>query len=383
MNHRRPHSRLLALLAALALGFGGVAAWPISASAATDPWPGFDVQIAGPGQPSILTGSDVYVHVDTPTDTFATITSALAVDLEVELRDSSAQTLAGCTITAGSTACGLSSVQLVVGSQAIHLWASDGTTTFDQLITFFGVDPVGGAQTTSGLEWRDAAGTWRDGTIVSTRMLADQPTAYRLWLRNDTNAPIRVQDFVHDGADSVVDGEIGAGATAYGPGGGPARADARPSSVGSGWSFTDSAGYPNGNGTGGGLAVVPGSASLSTSTASPGDTVTLTGTDFFADGFDEFDVFFNSTPVALGSVVADQGGAFALTFTVPASAAPGPHTVTLLNGDYAVAALPLAIPGLAATGVDAMPYVVIAILLLAAGIAALVVRGVINARRKD
>jgi hypothetical protein len=30
-----------------------------------------------------------------------------------------------------------------------------------------------------------------------------------------------------------------------------------------------------------------------------------------------------------------------------------------------------------------MPYVVIAILLLAAGIAALVVRGVINARRKD
>jgi hypothetical protein len=54
-----------------------------------------------------------------------------------------------------------------------------------------------------------------------------------------------------------------------------------------------------------------------------------------------------------------------------------------MNGDYAVAALPLAAPSLAATGVDATPYIVIAILLLAAGIAALVVRTVIGSRRKD
>lgn len=370
----------LSALASIALALGGVLALAAPASAAVDPWPGFDVQIAGPGQPSIRTGSEVYVHVDSPTTTFATISTSIAADLEVQLRDSSSTTLAGCVIGAGSFSCDLGTVQLAVGSQQLRLWASDGTSTSDEVVTFFGVTPLNAAQTTAMLEWQDALGVWHDGTNAGTSMIASQVTAYRFGLTNNTNAPLHVYDYVLNGNDSNVSVTIGPGATTYFAGGGPGAASTLPGSVGGGWGFTDAAGYTNGNGTGGGISMRPGSVVLSTSSAVPGATVTLTGTEFYASGFNAFDVEFNSTPVPLGSVTADQDGGFTLTFQVPADASPGTHHVVLLLGDYAVAGLPLVLPGLAATGVDAMPYLLIAFGLLVAGALALVVRTV--ARRR-
>jgi hypothetical protein len=370
----------LAAPVSIVLALGGVLAFAAPASAAVDPWPGFDVRVSAPGQPSIRTGSEVYVHVDNPTSTFATVDSALPAALDIELRDSSSTALAGCTIPVGSTSCGLSTVQLAAGSQDLHLWASDGTSTSDEIVTFFGVTPADQTQTTPGLEWQDAVGVWHDGTEVGTPMLGDQVTAYRFLLTNNTNAPLHVNTYTLNGVASSVSVDIDAGATAYFPGGGPESAGTITSSVGASWSFADAAGYTGGNGTGGGVSYRPGSLALSTSTAASGATVTLTGTQFQAGDFDDFAVEFNSTPVPLGSVTADQAGNFTLAFTVPAGASSGAHHVVLLLGDYAIAALPLAIPGLAATGVDAMPYILIALGLLLAGVLALVIRAVVRRR---
>jgi hypothetical protein len=90
----------------------------------------------------------------------------------------------------------------------------------------------------------------------------------------------------------------------------------------------------------------------STSTAKPGDKVQIAGNGFTKDV--SLAVTFQSTPVALGTVVADANGAFATTVTIPASAEPGAHhiVVTGANATGGTRAVRFPITVTSATGVD-------------------------------
>ncbi|MCC7127743.1 MAG: hypothetical protein IT192_02855 [Microbacteriaceae bacterium] len=343
----------------------------------------FDVQLSVPNTPSILGGVTSYVRISSPTPMYATTSEVQTSAVDVQLLDSSSQELLSCQIQAGSSGCSLGSVQLVAGTQSASIHVTNGTETHDYPVTFFGVTPIDSAQTTVGLEWQDALGNWNNGTGVGTYMLESQVTSYRFWIRNNTNAPITVNSFDLNLVHTQVNIVIQPGATTYFAGGGPALASALPNSVTAIWVYVDAAGYSYGNGTGGGLALLPGSAVLSTSTADPGDMVDLTGTDFTDSNLSQFDAYFNSSPVLLGSVAADQAGGFHLSFAVPADATPGLHHVTLMKGNYAVAALPITIAGLAATGVDPIPYILIAGILLLAGVLFLALRMLVRRKSQD
>ncbi|GIG26513.1 putative Ig domain-containing protein [Cellulomonas denverensis] len=89
-----------------------------------------------------------------------------------------------------------------------------------------------------------------------------------------------------------------------------------------------------------------------------------------------------SSPVGLGTVIADQAGGFTLTFTVPADVAPGAHTVTATAtsgtaraGFTVIAATVVPAPaGLAVTGTQVGVVVVSAAALVVAGAAILALR---------
>ncbi len=66
----------------------------------------------------------------------------------------------------------------------------------------------------------------------------------------------------------------------------------------------------------------------STSEYHPGDSVTIAGTD--APPGATIDVELHSTPMLLGSTVADASGAFTLTVTIPEDAEPGAHHMVVI-----------------------------------------------------
>jgi hypothetical protein len=66
---------------------------------------------------------------------------------------------------------------------------------------------------------------------------------------------------------------------------------------------------------------------LSSSSAKPGDTVTVDGNGFYAD--EVVDVILHSDPETVASPTADEQGRPSTTFTVPQSTPPGSHTVEL------------------------------------------------------
>ncbi|MBX3068204.1 MAG: LPXTG cell wall anchor domain-containing protein [Cryobacterium sp.] len=376
-------SRGLAFAFSGALALGVVLATPIAAQASPQSAFGttIDVQVSGPGTPSVLSGT-TYVHVSSATTLFVTIGAAQSSAVDATWYDSNSNQLATCQIPSGSTSCGFGSVQLVTGSQSGTIVASMGAESHTYTVTFFGVTPEDSSQTQVGLEWQDAEGTWHEGAGVATFMIANQMTQYRFWIRNNTNAPIQLTDFAPNGVPQSINVIVQPGQKAYFTGT-PGLASTVPTSIGAGFTFFDAAGYGNGNGNGGGLAVLSGQASLSNSSADPGDSVTLTGSQFTDQNLSAFDVSFNSTPVPLGSVLADQNGSFSLTFTVPAGATAGLHHVVLYSGTYAVAALPISIAGLADTGVNAIPYLIVAGVLFVVGIAFLVIRMFVRRRSEN
>ncbi len=133
----------------------------------------------------------------------------------------------------------------------------------------------------------------------------------------------------------------------------------------------------------------PTGGTVSDSTVTAGDTVTLTVTGFPANG--HVDVFFESDPVFLGSFPTDAEGSATIEVTIPATADCGAHNLRILgfepdyphsdghwNSDPVAQELviPITVGGagcetagaLPRTGTDSsLPLAKIAIVLIAAG----------------
>lgn len=135
--------------------------------------------------------------------------------------------------------------------------------------------------------------------------------------------------------------------------------------------------------------------SISSATAMPGDTITVTG-EGFAPG-EVVSIELHSEPVFLGDAVADDDGAFSTTVLIPTETAIGEHTIVLTGENpestisfaLAVTAEPVdpgpggpivePVPGepgsetppgtIASTGAVVMPVLALGLLLAAAGIA--------------
>ena len=127
---------------------------------------------------------------------------------------------------------------------------------------------------------------------------------------------------------------------------------------------------------------------LGVSTAEPGQTFTITGTQ--GEPNVTVDLFFESGPVFLGSVTTDANGRFATQAAVPAGAADGRHRVTATGVVSCSASLTIASgdgrgddgtpprqtsstrtvgPGLAFTGANTMGLVLFALVVMTIGIA--------------
>jgi hypothetical protein len=106
-----------------------------------------------------------------------------------------------------------------------------------------------------------------------------------------------------------------------------------------------------------------------------GSTVTLTGA-----GFEEGDysVELHSSPIVLGTVHVDATHVLSFTGTIPTSAVVGVHQLQVLRGGVLVSTSTISLVAapvtIASTGVDAGPGLLLALLLLAAGLAVAMVR---------
>ncbi len=112
------------------------------------------------------------------------------------------------------------------------------------------------------------------------------------------------------------------------------------------------------------VAVVAPSLALSTTSSTPGGTLTVTGHGFGAGA--TVQVVLHSDPVVLGTAVADGAGTFTLPVTVPTSATLGAHTIVATaavsgitaDAPFTVTAKPGTGGGLASTGVLALGGIV-------------------------
>ncbi|MEU4014273.1 metallophosphoesterase family protein [Microbacterium sp. NPDC028030] len=131
---------------------------------------------------------------------------------------------------------------------------------------------------------------------------------------------------------------------------------------------------------------VPAEIALDASSVKAGGTVTVSGSGF-AEGA-ELRLELRSDPVQLGTVTAGADGSFQRTVTIPASTPAGVHTLAVILPDgtevtasvtvTAVSGGGAVTPGggsgsgvdgdLATTGADSVPYIVAAVVLLAAGL---------------
>jgi len=107
---------------------------------------------------------------------------------------------------------------------------------------------------------------------------------------------------------------------------------------------------------------------LSSQRGAPGDQLLLRGSDF-APG-DELQLHLHSTPVLLGTVTADDDGAFEFRLTIPEDAEPGDHTITAQLDGTVLASTTLTVtrPAHPSTGYDPTGTIVAGTLLLVAGL---------------
>ena len=135
----------------------------------------------------------------------------------------------------------------------------------------------------------------------------------------------------------------------------------------------------------------PATVSLGAATVVAGGTLSVSG-DGFTPGA-ELKLELRSDPVSLGTVTAATDGTFSRTVTIPAETPAGTHTLAVILPDGTEVTTPVTVtaaagggavaPGqggsggastgssdgdLAATGADSMPYVIAAVVLLAAGL---------------
>ncbi len=129
-----------------------------------------------------------------------------------------------------------------------------------------------------------------------------------------------------------------------------------------------------------GAPYCPPGGSGSSSSVARGGTLTIRGEGFTPE--EPVDVTLFSTPVPLGSFTADSKGVVEVKVTIPASTAPGAHTITMVGRTSGVeVVIPVTIVaataaggsrggGLARTGSDVGPLAGIGLGLVAAGGAA-------------
>jgi len=83
-----------------------------------------------------------------------------------------------------------------------------------------------------------------------------------------------------------------------------------------------------GGGTGSGTAT-EGTATISSSSAQPGESVTISASGFVSS--ESVDVTLFSDPVLLGTAVADSAGRVSMSATIPSDTPPGAHRIELLG----------------------------------------------------
>jgi hypothetical protein len=107
-----------------------------------------------------------------------------------------------------------------------------------------------------------------------------------------------------------------------------------------------------GEGSGGGTGTL--AATISSSTAQPGEELTITAGGFAAG--EAVDVTLFSDPVLLGTATADSAGAISFRFKVPTNTTPGEHRVELLGRESARAiAIPLQVTPSSTTTTTTLP----------------------------
>lgn len=118
------------------------------------------------------------------------------------------------------------------------------------------------------------------------------------------------------------------------------------------------------------------SASLSTTTVTPGGQVTVTGRGYVPG--EAIELWLHSNPVKLATLTASADGTFSRTVTVPEATEGGAHRIEVRAATSGTISLNLTVvAGLAVTGADSSPTVAlggVAVLLLAAGVSVAVAR---------
>ena len=360
-----------ALLAAAGLGAALVVAAP--AQAAPQSLFGTTVNVVAQPSGSSLIGGTAYVSAGGGA-LVAVLGASLGFDVVVSVRDGGTE-VTSCTVFSGNTACSLTTTGFSDGATPVTVRVAGNATTTDFTGTVF---VVTNTPPSVGIEWRDAAGTWIDGSGTSVPLRGD--TAVRCVVTNNSNAPITFASF--EGVASLtpfgsqvtaITGTLAGGATGYYTvWSGPASTVTSASCSGG---VTLSDGTGTGNGNGGGTIPIGGSITVDR-TPAPGTTVTITADEVLPPLVTEYAVLLDGVPVA-GSPVAVSGPDwdFTLAVTIPTGLAPGEHVLSVVaeygGVDSALAAFRFTVPepALAATGTaaEAAPLLGGALLLLGAG----------------
>lgn len=87
---------------------------------------------------------------------------------------------------------------------------------------------------------------------------------------------------------------------------------------------------------------------LSSATVQAGGSIAVSGTGFAPDQEITFEL--HSDPIVLGTLTADAGGVLKGSFTIPASAPAGTHTLVALSGTTVIASAPLTVTAAGAGG---------------------------------
>jgi hypothetical protein len=289
--------------------------------------------------------------------------------------------LASCTITTGNAQCGDGIPALSDGAHNVTYTFDNGTDS----VVFSGVIFSVSADAPSvGIEWQDADGDWIDGSGTSIPLFASASTAVRCVVTNNGNAPATFSSFSATVSHPVgpatvvpITGTLAAGATQAFPLWSGLVSDV--SSVGCSGGVTFPAGSgTNGNGQGGGITPISGTLSVSDTSVSPGDTVTVNGAGLFPPMSTEYHVTVNGaaapgSPTTLvmpaGSIDFDVVFPTAGTYTLAVhnGSAPGYSTFATFTITVVAAA------EIADTGVDATATLVIAGSLIATGVAFLAI----------
>lgn len=378
---RRP---ALALLAAASLGAALVVAAP--AQAAPQSLFGTTVNVVAQPSGNSLIGGTAYVSA-VGGALLAVLGAPLGFDVVVSLRDGGGE-VTSCTVVSGNTVCSLTTTGFSDGATPVTVRVAGNATTTDFSGTVF---VVTNTPPSVSIEWRDAAGTWINGSGTSVPLRGD--TAVRCVVTNNSNAPITFASFQGEAFFSPsgsqvtpVTGTLAGGATGfYTVWSGPASTVTSASCSGG---VTLSDGTGTGNGNGGGTIPIGGTITVDR-TPAPGTTVTITGDEIIPPVVSEYAVLLDGVPVA-GSPVAAPGPDFGFTLavTIPTGLAPGEHVLSVVaeygDVDSALAAFRFTVPepALAATGAttDAAPLLGGALLLLGAGALLLAARRRVSIR---